>query len=947
MFKFTKNALGMGALAVAMGCMLSFTPGLVYAQKNTKRLSENGNIPLHPKVVFGTLPNGFQYYILANKEPKERVQFYLAHKVGSILETESQRGLAHFLEHMNFNGTRHFPKNALVNYLQHAGIRFGADLNAYTGFEETVYQLPLPTKDKALLDQGLLIMRDWAHGALLEGEEIDKERGVILEEKRQRGGLSERMQAKFFPLLTNGSRYAERIPIGTEEVLKNFNHQEIRRFYNDWYRPNLQALLIVGDIDPVYMEQQVKVLFSDLTNPKNAPKRAKYNIPLKGKNQFLSFSDAEITQSQLQFHFKMPQRKTQTIDDYAYNIHRGLATQLLNARIQELGRKAEAPFLSAGVGFNALMGGVESFQIQLSPKPQQLQQSVQQLFYSLQQARQHGFTTGELERAQRNYLATLTMQDKEASKKSSTSYMNELLANFLQQSPAPAHDDISPRIREIVENLDINLLQDILKEVTFTKNRDILLFNPEKSENNSLDQGSIEQMLHQALAQETKPYVEALVAGNLLPELPTAGTIVRKAYFDSVAAQRWTLSNGIELWVKPTNFKNDEILMSAYSPGGHSQYDIDDFQSAVQAAAIVSSSGLGDHDAAQLHKLLAGKTLSVQPFIQELGEGFQGATNQENMETFFQIIYGYFRLPRLDTALINNQLNKSKIALENRHLQPQAVFADSIATLLYQGNPRKTGPSLAKIDQIDLQRALAIYKERFADASDFTFVFVGNIDTLKLEQLAAQYLASLPNLGRKEEGKDLGIYPAAKGFQAWIKKGQEDKANVNLAYTGDYDFHADNNLAMDALAYTLNNALLETLREEKAGIYSVQVSPSYSEKPRPRYTVNMAYTSNPQQAEELIEATLQEVQRLQQNGPSAEDMHKFKAQRLLGLEQNINQNTFWLNYLLNTALSKQDIEAVNHYKAKIEGLTADKVQDMAIRYLQNDQLFRFILIPEN
>lgn len=926
------------------------TSQLAWATENPQAGQEqaqpiNEPIPLHPGVKVGKLANGFQYFILRNTEPKDRVLFYLANKVGSILETDKQQGLAHFLEHMNFNGTTHFPKNALVDYLQKAGIRFGADLNAYTGFEETVYQLPLPTSDPELLEQGLLIMRDWAAGALLEDEEIDQERGVILEEKRQRGGLSHRLQEKTFPMLTNHSRYAYRMPIGTEEVLKNFKYKEIRQFHKDWYRPELQALIVVGDINVAAMEEKIVAQFSGLKNPKRAPKLENYPIPLTGKNQFLAFTDDEVTQTSLQILYKQEAVKTEHVSDYKRSLAKDIFIQLANTRLSEKTRDAKTSYLAASLSSGKIVSNLESSGIQIMPKPDSLQASIHSVYSVLKQIRQQGFTASEISRVKTDYRTSMDRNLKEYDKTSSKAHMDQILAYYLKDEPAPSFEYLHPVLTRAVQEITPQEILAYVDEFEQDINRDMILVHTKDMENAPTEQ-EIDTWIAHARQQDVTTYEEEQVADQLLGPLPVPGDIVEEHQDSVVGTQTLLLSNGAKVVLKPTTFKNDEIQITSFSPGGYSQYDLQDYQSAVNATNIVVNSGLGPFSSLQLSRYLNGKNASASPFINEIGEGIKAYSTKEDLGTAFELIYGYFTATRLDSAFNEANLEKSKIALKNRHLQPTTVFTDSIAAVLYDNDPRKTAPTAAKIDQINLNRSLEIFRDRFADASDFTFVIVGNFDRALIDPFIKQYLATLPNLKRNEKFRDNGVYPPSEGIQLDIHQGNEDKSTVAMAYLSTYEDYSEyNNLLMDALSSTLTIKLTERLREKEGGIYSISVSPSLAKNPRKRFGMNISFVTDPKLVNKLVGAALEEIEAIRMNGPSQEDIDKYIAEKLLSSDQQLKYNNFWLSYLLSSSIDNLDPARIYKEKELIRTITPEKIQALAQKYLEPSQLFKFVLYP--
>ncbi|WP_294186616.1 pitrilysin family protein [uncultured Sphingobacterium sp.] len=935
---FTLLALSIGTAAPIMSAAQKAKP--------VNSISLHQPIPLDPAIKVGKLANGFQYFILRNNEPKERVLFYLANKVGSLQETDKQQGLAHFLEHMNFNGTTHFPKNALVDYLQKSGIRFGADLNAYTGFEETVYQLPLPTTDPVLLRQGILIMRDWANGALLEDDEIDQERGVILEEKRQRGGLSHRLQEKTFPLLTNQSRYAFRMPIGTDEVLNNFKHQEIRQFHKDWYRPELQALIVVGDIDVNAIEKEIVAQFSGLKNPKNAPRSKSYPIALTGKNQFLAFTDPEVTQSSLQILYKQEARKTRQLSDYKNALAKDFFIQLCNMRLAEQTRKSATPYLAASLSNSALVGNIETNGIQITPKPDSLKSSINAVYYTLAQITKHGFSNEELGRLKSDYRSMLIQSLKEYDKTDSKSFMDQILAYYLKGDPAPSFQFLQPILLNALEEIRMSDILQYGKEFEGHQNRDmVLVYNDDIKV--VPNESTLNDWIINASKQAVSAYQVEQLAEQLLPTLPQPGQIVSEQDDKKVGTQTLLLSNGAKVILKPTTLKNDEILLTSYSPGGYSQYALKDFQSATNAVAIVTNSGLGPFNSLQLSRYLNGKHATASPFINEIGEGIKAQANRVDLQTAFELVYGYFTVPRLDREINKTNLEKSKLSLKNRQQQATTFFSDSIVAVLYNNDPRKTAPTIKKIEEIDLDRSFAIYKDRFADASDFTFVIVGNFDRAFIDPYIKQYLATLPNIHRKESFVDNGVYPPKVGIQRSIHKGKEEKSTVAMAYLGTYDDYSEyNNLLMDALSSSLTIKLTERLREKEGGIYSISVSPSLAKNPRKRFGMNISFTTAPGQVDKLVAAALEEIELIRRNGPSQEDIDKYIAEKLLSSSQQLQYNGFWLSYLLSSSVDQLDAARIFNESEQIKSITPAKVQAIAQKYLEPSHLFQFTLYPE-
>jgi zinc protease len=904
-------------------------------------------IPLDPAVKTGKLANGMQYYIKRNTEPAGRVVMYLANKAGSILEDDNQRGLAHFLEHMNFNGSTHFPKNELINYLQKAGVRFGADLNAYTSFDETVYVLPLPSDDTLLLAQGLQIMRDWAKGALLEGEEIDKERGVILEEKRLRKGVDQRIQEQTMPLLLNHSRYTERMPIGTDEVLNHFSYKEIRTFYGDWYRPNLQALIIVGDIDETKMEKEIKRLFSDLKNPAKIRKRERYTVPLNGENHFLAITDNEMTSTHLRILHKFPVQQICTEADYRKELIRTFYSRMISARLAAAIRTADPAYINAGNGFEDLYDNLDAFAVNISLKPGEMERGVKAVYTEMEKVKRFGFTDAEIKRTRESYLKGMEALYLERNKKSSKSYADQYLNHFLGKSPAPGVEYYHSAAARIIPAISPEEINNVIREYQHDINRDIFIMAPASQKEQLPSEANILSWISAVHNSEVTAWKEDQGNGVLMAQLPAAGSIIRKTDNPSLGTTTLVLSNGVTVILKPTIFKNNEIQLYAFSPGGTSLYPDADFESATNATALVRSSGLGTYNATQLRNYLSGKNVQIAPYISERYEGISGVSGKEDLPQAFELIHAYFASVHMDPDFFNASIAQARANIVNRRNNPSTVFADTVNTLLYGNNIRKTAPTLERINNINADRALAIYKERFADASDFVFTIVGSFTVDEIEPLLLKYLATLPSTGRKETAKDLGLYPPDKGFSANIRKGKEDKATVAMAYVGKYTYSQHDNLLMDALSACLQIRLQERLREEEGGIYTVNVTPATYKYPVNRFSLNISFTTSPLQREKLIAAVKDEVKKISENGPSKENVEKFIAEQQRTMELKLKDNGFWLDRIVYENREREDITGLLHYNDELNQVTPEKIKALALKYFNENNLFVFVLIPEN
>lgn len=908
-------------------------------------LAQEKSLPLDPAVRTGKLPNGFTYYIRHNEEPKNRVVFYLANKVGSILETDEQQGLAHFMEHMSFNGTKHFPKNELVDYLQRSGVRFGADLNAYTSFDETVYQLPLPTDKPDILQNGIQIMRDWAQEATLDPAEIDKERGVVLEEKRLGKGAQERMRRQYFPSLLNGSRYASRIPIGTEEILKSFKPETIKAFYHTWYRPDLQALIVVGDIDIDQMELNIKAKFSDLKDPSPKKERIKYTIPLNGEHHFQKVTDPEMTTIVAQVIVKHKGKELSTASDYKASIITGLFNNMLGARYAELLRQAEPPYIQGGASIGDFLGGLDNFSASVAVKPQGMEKGLKAVWREIERVKRFGFTATELTRAKESYLNRMASALKEKNKTSSESYVNEYLAYFLKNEAAPGIDAEYELVKNALPQIGLTDLSKLAQEYIRTDNRDILIMAPEKEKAELPDEATVTGWLKTVEAEDLKPYVDEVSTLALLTKEPVPGKIVKKEKDIRLGITTFTLSNGVKVILKPTDFKNNEIIFNAFSAGGTSLYSGADLQSATNSG-IISSFGAGNYNTTQLSKYLTGKQLSVQPYIAERGQGVNGGATPKDLENALQLMYAYLTEPRKDANLFQSIIQRTKASLANRGSDPGTVFKDSVSALLGNYNIRRTPPTIAKIDQINLDRAYQIYKECFADASGMTFTFVGAIDTVTIEPLLKKYIASLPATHSGRQAKDLGIHPPKGHIEKNVYKGSEPKATVQLFFTGDLTYNSKEKQQLDALKETLEFRLLERLREDESGVYSPGAYVSTGKLPTPRYSFIIAFGCAPQNVDKLIASALDEVNKLRTQGPPQINIDKYKAEDQRTWETQLKTNKFWLGYLSGQLQNNDPLTELYNYDADLRSVTPESVKLTAQKYLSGKNYIRCVLLPE-
>ena len=904
-------------------------------------------IPLDPSVRTGKLPNGLTYYIRHNEEPQKRAYMMIVNHVGSILEDDDQQGLAHFMEHMNFNGTTHFPKNELVDVLEKSGIKFGADLNAYTNFDETVYILPIPTNDPKMLPKGLDVLRDWAREATLDPVEIDKERGVILEEERLHKGLGERIQKQVFPVLTNHSKYSNRMPIGKTAILKTFKPEAIVRFKNDWYRPDLQAVIVVGDVDVDQTENMIKSKFSDLKNPSPERKRATYSIPLKGKNQFLIVTDEEQPSVVLQVLFKRESNKIQTEEDYTKAIKGMLLNQMLSFRQYEMTSTDPAPdYLNMGMGRQNYLSNIEMFTFSVTAKEGKLKEAFFKTWGLLDRIRKNGFSKQDLEQAKTALLKDYEQSLKEKDHTPSKSIAREYASLFLKGEASPGitweYDFVKSKLPEITV-ADINGL---LRGYLTPRDRDIILVAPSNQKDSLPDETQIESWITKIASEKMEAFSDDLSDGPLVETLPAPGKVISKQDYPELNITELKLSNGIKIVLKPTTFKSDEISFSAFSEGGISLYDKKDYYNATYATGVLSSMGLGTFSPAQLQRKLTGKTANVSVGLGNRVEVVNGSSSVKDLETALQLVYLKFTAPRKDTLLFSNIINRSEEGIKKRYLTPKNVFGDTIRYVMGNYNYRYAPPTLNMISSLNLDEMYRIYKERFADASGFTFIFVGNFDVDQITPLLEKYLGALPSTFDKEQARDLKIETPEGHLVKKVKEEKENKATVQMVIHNEYKYGAVENMKLRALVDILQMRLLKVLRESEGEVYSPSARVSYDKYPRSEYAIRVSFVCSPNNVDHLIDLTKKEMEKIKATGVTNDEIEKFKAAYKKDIEQAMQNNAFWLSYLTTQYENRENLDAVNLFEKNMDEVTGKSLLKASKKILNGKNIIAFELLPK-
>lgn len=909
----------------------------------------DAELPFDATIRTGVLDNGMRYYIKQNPKPEQRVELRLAINAGSMQEEDSQQGLAHFVEHMCFNGTKNFEKNALVNFLELTGVRFGADLNAYTSFDETVYMLQLPTDKEGLVDKGLLVMHDWAGAVTFANEEIDKERGVILSEWRTRLGADERMRQSYWPKIFYNSRYANRLPIGTTEVITKAPYERLTTFYKDWYRPNLMALIVVGDINVDEIEKKVKEQFSKLKNPENPKEKIIYDVP-GHKETFVGVAtDPEATRVFLQVIHKHDPVIIKTLDDYRSSLMNSLYDLMMSDRYDELGQKPDAPFSFAGSGYGNYVRNKDAYFIQAAAKENSIEACIRSVMTEQIRLQKHGFTDTELERAKISLLRSYEQAFKEKDKTTSGSLSMECVSHFLQQQPLFGIEKELQLVKELVPTIKLAEVNQLANKWITKENRAVVLTAPAKEGLKIPTEEYIKQILAELENVQVEPYKDKFLDMPLMAQEPKAGSVTAtKTITDNgLNVTEYTLSNGVKVILKPTDFQNDQILLSAFSPGGHSIYDDKDFLTAANADAIVSGGGVGDFDRLALDKKLNGKTVRMSPYINELYEGFEGSSSKEDFETMLQLVHLYATKPRKDKEAFETFMNDMKEEMRNALSSPQAYFSNEFQKVLSNNHLRRKGLLTEdEMKTINFERAFEIYNDRFSDCSDFTFVMVGNVDPEKAKPLIEKYLGSLPNKNRKENWKDVGVTIPKEGKTLPLVKGLAPQSNVIIAFPKEEQWSREKAFHVESMVAVLNIMVRENLREDKGGVYSPFVGGGFSRDPKGSSQVIVFFQCAPEDVEKLVAAVKEEVKSLQTKGPSEDNMAKVKETRRRGYETNSKRNNFWVSILNDSYQHNESPLRVFDTEKRIEELKAVDVQNAAKNFVDLDKAIIVTVKPE-
>ena len=905
-------------------------------------------IPADPNIVIGKLDNGMTYYIKLNKKPEKRMELRLAVNAGSICETEGQQGLAHFCEHMCFNGTKNFPSNKIINMLEEMGVKFGAELNASTGFDQTVYMLKVPTDSIEWINRGFQVMEDWAHQVSMDSVEIDKERGVITEEWRLGLGAEDRMLAKYIPVILKGSRYAERLPIGKVDVIKSFPYDTLRTFYNTWYRPDLMAVIVVGDIDPKLAEAKVKEYFGRVPKAINPKHRVEYQVPDNVEPLISIVTDKEASGYNATIFYKHSKSDNITYTDYRNQLMRSLYTGILNNRLQEIDQKPDAPFLYAGTEYGPFVSrSLDVYSLSVGAKENQIEKSLEVILTENERVHLFGFTSTELEREKKDVFSMYEKMAKESDKTESRSYADEFIRNYLSQECIPGIQKEFEIVKEYLPGITLEEINKLGQTWTTDNNMAALITAQQKDGVTVPSEQQVMEIIKSVKLKKIEAYIDKVSDVPLLSDVPVAAKVVKRTDNNNFGFTELKFANGVHMILKSTDFKNDEIVLSAYSPGGISLYPDADVMSATLASTIITQSGLGDYDFTGLQKKLSGNTAKLTPYISDIREGVNGNCSPKDLETMLQLNYLYFTKIRRDENAFNAYVSRIKNMIKPVRSMPQMIFSDTLSKIVSQNSPRVVAiPSEAQLNQINLDRTIAIFKDRFADASDFTYLMVGNFKVDEVIPLLEKYIGGLPSIKRKETWKDLTPgFP--KGLLVVdVPKNSEPQSTVAMIWKGDFKWNVQDCQSFTMLMNILAIKCRESMREDQGGVYGVSINGTTSKLPETKYSVTATWGCNPENIKKLSQTVLDEMEKIKKDGPTEIDLNKVKETLIRDRETKIKENGFWLTTLQNHFFYGDVLLSLEEYKTFVNSFKGNDIKALANMYLNTNNYVQVALTPK-
>lgn len=928
---------------LTFSCLL-FTQG-IFAQVNLQ-----DPLPQDPNVIVGKLPNGITYYLRHNDEPKNRASFYIIRNAGALLEEDDQNGLAHFLEHMAFQGTKNFPGKGIISTMERYGVAFGRNVNAYTAHNETVYNLSsVPTENPALLDTCLMILHDWSYYLTLDDKEIDDERGVISEEWRTRRNSQFRLQSQTFPILFKDSKYAVRDVIGSLDVIKNFKYQTIKDFYHKWYRTDLEAIAIVGDFDLKKMEEKVKEIMSTVPAIENPTPRPFYEIPGHEEINYGLATDKEATASSVSITTVLPGTPAEQKNTHAYlkdNIIASFYNSMIRSRIGEMMQQANPPFMGGSIGYGGFVRGYNSYNISTTAKPNQEDIAFEAILTENERIKRYGFNASELERVKTNMLVGLESAYKEKDKTDNESYIEEMQSNFLEQEPIVDFDYYYEFAKQLIPTITLDEVNAKAKEWNKEENRSIIVSGPSENAKHLTKEECLAIMDKVAKA-DIKPYHDAVSDASLISEELPGSKIISTKQLPQFDAVEWTLGNGAKVIFRKADYDKDAVSLASYSKGGTSLYDVDMLVSAENTSSFVGGFGLGDFDAITLKKMLTGKMASSGVSIGGLSESVSGSSTPNDIETMFQLVYLRFEKPRFDKEVFESILNRNRAMLPAMINNPQKIMQDSVTQIMNNYSPRNIIFNEKYLDQLSLEQIEKVYRDRIKDASDFTFFIVGNVDESTVKPLVEKYLGSLKSENRKETWRDNKVRgPKGKTEKVIEIALETPKSTVITNFSKDMKYSVANNIYSSILEGVLDLRYTENIREKEGGTYGVSVSSSAMREPYQNYSMTMSFDCDPAKADHLKSLIYAEIDKIQKEAPTQEEINKVISNMKKNREQSKNHNSYWMSAIYSYYVSGVNPADPKNFEEIIDKVTTKDIQKFAQTLFKGADVVDLTFMPK-
>jgi len=845
---------------------------------------------------------------------------------------------------MAFNGTEKFEKQEIIDYLESIGMRFGADLNASTSFDETVYKLQVPTEKQDFMDRGIEILREWAGNVSFDKSELELERGVVIEEWRGRRGAGARLLDIHLPRYFRGSLYAQRLPIGKKKTIESAPVSRLKKYYQDWYRPDLMAVIGVGDMAPVLIEKSIKKYFSDFERA-DGPRRPVEQVPSRDLAISIA-SDPEATATWVSLDYRHPPYTFRRVKDVELRLKGSLVGSMINMRLAEIVNQADAPFLSASARWTFPARTLAAYEFSIRVRENEIMPGFERVLKEIERVRRFGFTGTELERARASIRRGHEKALDERDKIRSATHAGRLVGHFLRENPVSSPEFDHAAMEQLLPGISLGEVNSEFKRWTGPSNRFLMISFPEKAGVRKPDTNALLAAIKNAMSLEVKPYVDEIVAGPLITALPKPGKLVKSEYLKKVGAHLWTFENGLKVISKKTSFKKDEIRLHAWRFGGLSTVELKDFPSAQLAPSIIGQSGLGEFNSTALRKKLAGKIVSVGPFMNDVLEGFSGNVSVRDLEILFKLLHLYFVHPRKDPDAYTSLMARVEESLKNRAQSPGAQFSDFATRFLSQNHPRREPWTLKRLEQVELDTVFKVFRERFDSPDGFTFSFVGNVDEEKLKSFCIKYLASVPRNSGKRKYVNHRIYPPAGVHEKFVEKGIEPKAIVRIIFWGPmkWSLQARNNMAFtrDILSLRMD----EVLREEMSGVYHVSVGYSYDKLPEPHYSFEVSFSCDPERYDEIRNAALKIIRQIQEEGPGRGDYEKTRESWKRGWEVSQKRNGNWLGWIADYTINEKPLKEILNYPGRLKKISMKTVRKTALSILDRDQVITLVLLPD-